>query len=115
MFVSLCNFAEFKALAEKQGLTARDCGNGHWQVRGGARIVNYYPDRGTVYVCGDSGSKRNCKPERAVQAALAGPLKPQELPKSAGSFAVQKPEAKPVEKSGSYKLKGGFLADTKPE
>ncbi len=103
-------FEEFKALAGKHGLTAVDHGHGHWQVRGGARIVNYYPSKGTVYICGDSKSKRRCSPEVAVQVALAV-LPPEK--KDSGGFLP--PKNTPVEKSGSYQLKGGFLSDTKPE
>lgn len=47
-------FAEFQRLALAKGLTVRDCGNGHWQVRG-ALLVNYYPSttRGRrIYIAG---------------------------------------------------------------
>lgn len=100
-------FEEFKTLAAKHGLVASDCGHGHWQLRGGARIVNYYPSKGTVYVCGDSGSKKRCWPEYAMQVAKSvQPL----VKHPFGSF-LSKQQEKSAEKPVQYKVKGGFLAD----
>ena len=36
-------YANFSAAIAKAGLTARDCGHGHWQVTGGAFVVNCWP------------------------------------------------------------------------
>lgn len=103
-------FEEFKTLAAKHGLVASDCGHGHWQLRGGARIVNYYPSKGTVYVCGDSGSKRHCPPERAIQAALASTAS-QKLPEHTAGVVASKQAETSVQQAGEYQPKGGFLAD----
>lgn len=51
---------ELKAVCSLRDLVVKDNGNGHWQILGGPRIVNYYPfaKRGpTVYVCGERGGR----------------------------------------------------------
>lgn len=42
-------FDEFARLARP--MHVRDCGNGHWQVKG-VRLVNFYPSTGTVFMEG---------------------------------------------------------------
>lgn len=44
-------FEEFRTQAGDKGLSTRDCGNGHWQVKG-KLLVNFYPKYGTIYVAG---------------------------------------------------------------
>lgn len=51
----MSDFKQFARQCEVNGLEAVDYGNGHWQVRGGAVIVNYYPHSkrgGTVFISG---------------------------------------------------------------
>lgn len=38
--------------AHGSGLRIHHCGNGHWQLRGGKFLVNFWPATGTVYVDG---------------------------------------------------------------
>lgn len=65
------NFQGFANLCERNGLTARLCNQYHWQITGGRFIVNYYPTKGTVYLCGvTEKERRNAKPEYAVALAL---------------------------------------------
>lgn len=68
-------FEDFERLARARGGTARDCGRGHWQVRG-KQIVNYYPfgSRGPIiYVQGTSRSVILGSPEAAVNLAYSPP------------------------------------------
>ena len=37
-------FEEFSQQVTAMNLTPRDCGDGHWQIRGGKFLVNFYPD-----------------------------------------------------------------------
>ena len=46
------HFSKFNAMAVEAGLTAKDHGNGHYQLKGGFRVVNYYPSKMTVYIAG---------------------------------------------------------------
>lgn len=67
--------SEFKAAALAEGLLAVGLSNGHWQVKGGAFLVNYYPHgkRGpTIYVQGTTAGRRGT-PEEAIAAAKAKP------------------------------------------
>jgi hypothetical protein len=50
-------FDEFSRQVEEAGLVANDCGNGHWQIKGGALLVNYYPQTSKMYVAGTTGGK----------------------------------------------------------
>jgi hypothetical protein len=36
-------FDDFKRDVEAAGLQPHDCGHGHWQIKGGALLVNVYP------------------------------------------------------------------------
>lgn len=68
-------FEEFEKLARARGATARDCGNGHWQVRG-KLLVNYYPfaKRGpTIFVRGTSYSSQKGGWLIAIEAAFEPP------------------------------------------
>ena len=40
---NLDTYTEFATLCQNAGLAAKDCGNGHWQVTGGAYLVNFWP------------------------------------------------------------------------
>ncbi len=41
-----------EAAAHEAGLQLHHCGNGHWQLRGGRFLVNFWPATGTVHVDG---------------------------------------------------------------
>lgn len=60
------------------GLTPRDCGEGHWQIRGGKYLVNFYPQKPSFFVCG-MNSGCHC---RIVQRALRKAIIATQLPPS---------------------------------
>lgn len=65
-------FESFASQCSAQGLTARDCGRGHWQIDGGLVRVNYYPysKRKTVWVSGTHGATSfSGSVEQAIEAA----------------------------------------------
>lgn len=65
------NFLGFSKLCEQRGLTARQCNPIHWQILGGLHIVNFYPTKGTIYVCGlTERETRQARPEEAVNVAM---------------------------------------------
>lgn len=71
---------EFRAFSDRvlsAGLQAKDCGNGHWRVLGGAVDVNFYPlsKNRTIYVNGTIGSASIAggTVEKCVRLALEGP------------------------------------------
>lgn len=69
------SFIEFQGLANARGLTAKDCGNGHWQVRG-ALLVNYYPNtiRGKrIYIAGTRFGRSVCTLEEVFAACNSPP------------------------------------------
>ena len=69
-------YEEFAVAVEAEGLSARDCGNGHWQVIGGPNLVNFYPYPkcgATVYVGGTMRGKRRASVQDAIDAATAAP------------------------------------------
>ena len=75
--MSQITFDRFRQMAEAEGLKARDCGNGHWQIIG-PLVVNYYPDaKGgpTIYVRGTHRSTTKGGPKKAIQAAKIPPPK----------------------------------------
>lgn len=47
-------FHDLQAVCQDLGASLKDCGNGHWQVRGGpfAKPINYYPGTRKVYLSG---------------------------------------------------------------
>lgn len=66
-------FARFNRDVMRAGLSARDCGNGHWQITGGAFLVNYYPSTRKIYVA--ATTKSSCgNIDKAIRAAQNGPL-----------------------------------------
>jgi hypothetical protein len=67
-------FDDFKREVNAAGLSARDCGNGHWQILGGGFTVNFYPEtrRGPVLCVAGMRGKRG-----TVQDAIAEASKPQ--------------------------------------
>lgn len=57
-------------LAAQRGLTVRDCGNGHYQIRGDS-IVNYWPHSEKQTAVGSTGGAvYNVTPELAVEMAI---------------------------------------------
>ena len=65
------NFQAFQKLAKDSGLDARDCGNGHWQVIGGALVVNFWPcaKGGSKYHAAGMGKSKHGEPRDAIAAA----------------------------------------------
>lgn len=67
------NFVEFAQQVEKAGLIPKDCGNNHWQIRGGKYCVNYYPAAGdgpTFYVnATNTGVRKRITVADAITAA----------------------------------------------
>lgn len=62
-----------KLAAERHGLVvAQFNGGSHWQIRGGAFVVNYYPTKGTCFVNGMAKGFK-CRPAQALEVALHGP------------------------------------------
>lgn len=68
------SFDIFMEIVARAGLTALDRGNGHWQITGGAMLVNYYPQRGTIYVAGTVGKVRG-----GIQKAIAAAKNPPKM------------------------------------
>lgn len=95
------SFEEFERLAVARGATARDCGGGHWQVRG-ALLVNYYPQTGTVYVAGTSRSVIRSGPDGAISLAFTPPprvrlearLKPRQIQAERRRLLAQDPRCR---------------------
>lgn len=62
--------------ANSAGLRVLFRTSSHWQISGGVRLVNYYPNKGTVYV---QGAVRRCMNTQTVKdligVALHGPPK----------------------------------------
>jgi len=67
-----------KRIAEKRGLTVVHRGNGHFQIIGGALLVNYYPEsnKRAAYIQGMACAHYRVSPEQAVEMAVT----PQGLP-----------------------------------
>lgn len=68
-------FHDFKMEVEAAGLIARDCGCGHWQIKGGKYTVNYYPDtkRGPrKHVNGTRGATQAPSIQNVIHAAFNG-------------------------------------------
>jgi hypothetical protein len=67
-------FAQFSKLAKSHGCEARDCGGGHWQVRG-IVTVNWWPEskRRSIFVCGTSEAVASGGPEAVIDIAKNGP------------------------------------------
>lgn len=69
-----CNpFESFAFKCNANGLFAKDCRNGHWQIEGGRLKVNYYPfsKKKTIWAHGTtSEAKFSGTEEDAIMAAL---------------------------------------------
>lgn len=68
-----CRFEDLATAATEAGLAAVDRGGGHWQVRGGVHLVNFYPlgTKGpTLYVAGSGSGKRLGGTAREIIAAV---------------------------------------------
>lgn len=61
----------FSQAAQAQGLTARNCGGGHWRLEGGVHEVNWYPfaKKSTIYVNGGAYSIQDGTLEKAIACA----------------------------------------------
>lgn len=66
---------KLKKLTDEKGLQVVDCGNGHLQIRGGALLVNYWPEskRRSAYVAGTTKKYSNVQPERVIELATTPP------------------------------------------
>lgn len=68
----ICESGAFKELlkaADGKGLKVLDCGNGHFQIRAGRRLVNYYPtSKRKIAYANDTGRKKH---NASVQDAIA--------------------------------------------
>ena len=69
------SISKLRKLAESNGLTLKDCGNGHIQITGGPMLVNYWPQsrKRTCYVGATREGRNNVTPEKAVEWALVPP------------------------------------------
>lgn len=65
-------YSSFARQVEVAGLIPVNHGRGHWQIKGGPLLVNYYPATGTIYVNGTTGGRRG-KLEDAIAAAKTPP------------------------------------------
>lgn len=77
-------FADFDALCGKAGLVAHDCGNGHWQVKGGKFLVNFWPFsfKKTIHVANGPRFKGGTM-EQAIECAGTPEMcKPLDAPKT---------------------------------
>lgn len=64
------NFQKFAQQVRGAGLSPRDCGNNHWQIRGGKFCVNFYPTGPSYYINGmNSGSRHKITLADAIIAA----------------------------------------------
>lgn len=64
-------YKKFKEKVEAAGLEPRSCSNYHWQIFGGAHLVNYYPELLTVYVANTATAWRGTV-DHAIRAASEG-------------------------------------------
>ena len=64
-------FSRFQKIAEANGLKAKQCSAHHFQIIGGALIVNYYPNskKHTVYVNGAVDGKSHVSLDEAINIA----------------------------------------------
>ena len=67
-------FDAFSQQVIAAGLIPINHGGGHWQIKGGKFLVNYYPSRGTVYIAGTHGG-RHGNVKKAIEAANKLPEK----------------------------------------
>ncbi|WP_435310670.1 hypothetical protein [Primorskyibacter sedentarius] len=81
-----------KSLAESHALEFKDCGNGHVQISGFGKLVNYWPTSRnmTAHVVGQQPVK-HCRPWDAVKLCLGGTaLKPDKKPSKNGPDFIPK-------------------------
>ena len=83
-------FAKFKGIVEKAGLEALDYGNNHWQIKGGAVMVNYYPSTRTAYANGTVRGIKDCSVGKAIDLAKSGPKSSLEKAKRFGNYQKDK-------------------------
>jgi hypothetical protein len=79
---SLASWNVFSSKVASAGLEPRDCGNGHWQVLGGERTVNFWPrakEGPKIHAKGMSHGKQVQSLEEVIQAA--GKLPKQKITK----------------------------------
>lgn len=71
-----------EALAKKSGVTFKDCGNGHIQLKGDL-LVNYYPESKfkSAYIAGTTKKTKHVSPEQAIALCFKKP----ELPSNSAS------------------------------
>ena len=77
-------YATFRAAVEAAGLVAKECSDEHWQILGGVRPVNFYPEgrRGPCFYV--NGAVRGCRGPKAgsldaaIRAAREGVMHPLE-------------------------------------
>jgi hypothetical protein len=86
----MISFPKFRDLVQRESLKAVDFGNYHWQIQGGAVIVNYYPTTKTIYVSGTTKGIRNCSVGKAIAFAKKGPEKPDTRSVRLPSYAKHK-------------------------
>lgn len=82
-----------RALAESSALKFKDCGNGHVQISGHGRLVNYWPESKKRTAMSDTGRKEvNCSPWDAVRMCMtesAEGMKPKKIPKNRPDFSLK--------------------------
>ena len=63
----------YREAAENAGLSWERKGSGHYHIKGGAYLVNVYPNARTpsAYVDGTTRGVKPCSPARAVELAMA--------------------------------------------
>jgi hypothetical protein len=88
------NWPKFKREVEAAGLQPHDCGNGHWQIKGGGQLVNCWVNtrRGFVVAVGNGRGDR-CELSRAIE--LAGPPKAPE-PQTEKTYPASVPDKFPT-------------------
>lgn len=82
-----------KHSAKAHGLQVVERGKGHFQITGGALLVNYYPasKRKVAYIAGTTEGVPWCTPEKAVSMALkAPPMAPAERKDKRGAQRARK-------------------------
>ena len=83
-----------EALAKSHGLDFKDCGNGHVQISGMGRLVNYWPmSKKRTAHRNDGHKETNCRPYDAVKLCMTGTksIKPDKKPSDNGPSFDLKP------------------------
>jgi len=81
---------EIEALAVLAGVTVKDCGNGHIQLRLGKNLVNYYPNspRKTAYNATTGERCHHYSPGQAIALCGSTTPRPPRVPKEPVESAV---------------------------